>query len=885
MKYKLILFSVFCFFRFYSSQAQDTLGFSADLYKYLIKNDDFNKDGILSQSEINYVCCVQIKNFESIKGISKLRNLKFVTIELGNYSLDELFKLKEVKRLTIKSENGKRRFSIPGNCKFLLELTELSISDCIFDIEDYNIYNLRELYINSCEVNADVSKFFDLKSLKQLTIRNSIIKSDINIKNINTALVELSLHSNNFSEIPNTINKVKRLKSLSVTSSNLNKLPENMGEMDSLKSLYLSENNFDTFPDVLLKLKSLKYLSLHTNKKQLFLPKNIDRLIYLENIPISINYANGLPEEIFNIKNLKKLVIYNCNLQSIPEMVFNLTNLEGLTLQNCRITEISPNIVKLINLKELNLSNNKISIVPKLIENLKNLKKLYLSYNQITNLDLNYTHMENLEDVNLNFNKLQDFPYSLGQCKRLEHLNLSNNNISKVDQLKYGDFNRVYEIQANYNPILNIPDIFQQKINTGIKYKEYDSSMNEPFNNLNIVEEILTPQKNKAIFTCNILAPINDGTKFKFMVKILDCFCGVCDKDSLIINSNRYLEIGTFCIINGQIDVDHNTLYCNFNYYQISTPNLGFNNDSYLAHRQEYFDLAEQMAQYRKDKYSGMVTLKGKEFHYAEGEFVRGEPHGKWKIYFAHKETSNLLKSELNFLDGKLHGDIIIFVFNNGNLQKKFVKSYNKGTLQKSEEFKYSYDKLYTIEGKKFYLQHPFQITYNYIINPDNLDTLGTSSYFDVNHLSTSNSVFDDFVSIPSFPHGKWQYVNSKELKTTGEYFKGMKVGLWYSKKLCCSDTIAIYDKPKINNNIIAFHENGKPMIEGSIIGNKKQGKWRVFSEEGVLIKSISFENDIISGIAEMYYPSEILRRKYIDGKFINEVSIKKENDNNNRNR
>ena len=77
MKYKILAIAllILCITKSYS---QDTLGFSIDLYEYLLKNNDFNKDGILSQSEIDYVCCVEIVNFKSINGISRLRNLKFV---------------------------------------------------------------------------------------------------------------------------------------------------------------------------------------------------------------------------------------------------------------------------------------------------------------------------------------------------------------------------------------------------------------------------------------------------------------------------------------------------------------------------------------------------------------------------------------------------------------------------------------------------------------------------------------------------------------------------------------------------------------------------------------------------------------------------------------
>ena len=43
MRRKYIIISLMTLFTT-TTFAQDTLGFSADLYKYLLKNDDFNKD-------------------------------------------------------------------------------------------------------------------------------------------------------------------------------------------------------------------------------------------------------------------------------------------------------------------------------------------------------------------------------------------------------------------------------------------------------------------------------------------------------------------------------------------------------------------------------------------------------------------------------------------------------------------------------------------------------------------------------------------------------------------------------------------------------------------------------------------------------------------------
>jgi antitoxin component YwqK of YwqJK toxin-antitoxin module len=228
-----------------------------------------------------------------------------------------------------------------------------------------------------------------------------------------------------------------------------------------------------------------------------------------------------------------------------------------------------------------------------------------------------------------------------------------------------------------------------------------------------------------------------------------------------------------------------------------------------------------------------------------------------------------MIKSKLIFENGKLHGEVVKFVYENGKLQKKLLESYTNGKLQKSEEFKYNNDSLYRIEGSKYAIQYPFQNTYSYTIEPDRFDTIRTSMYRNI--IYNDSSINDDFLTFPSFPHGIRQSIHNNKLITFGEYFLGKKVGVWYSDKACCTDTIAIYERTKSKSNVVAYHIGGKPMIEGSIINHKKEGTWKVYDEYGQLKKSISFENDILNGNSNFYDSNSITKRTYLDGKFISE--------------
>lgn len=87
----------------------------------------------------------------------------------------------------------------------------------------------------------------------------------------------------------------------------------------------------------------------------------------------------GIPEEIGNLKALRKLRLVNCGLTSLPRSILQMTALESLEVEKNKLTsffddeEHNQLTVKLESLTYINLNGNQLSEIPKLLMFVPNL--------------------------------------------------------------------------------------------------------------------------------------------------------------------------------------------------------------------------------------------------------------------------------------------------------------------------------------------------------------------------------------------------------------------------------------------------------------------------------------------------------------------------------
>ena len=119
----------------------------------------------------------------------------------------------------------------------------------------------------------------------------------------------LDLSENYFVEFPKTLCRCKRLKTLGLEDCNITSLPENIALLQELEILELYFNpNLKALPKAFCKLKKLEWLNLsYCGLKNL--PDEFGNLQSLEKLTLQGNDFEDFPRVIFDLKNLKELII------------------------------------------------------------------------------------------------------------------------------------------------------------------------------------------------------------------------------------------------------------------------------------------------------------------------------------------------------------------------------------------------------------------------------------------------------------------------------------------------------------------------------------------------------------------------------------------------
>lgn len=141
-----------------------------------------------------------------------------------------------------------------------------------------------------------------------------------------------------------------------------------------------------------------------------------------------------LPESLFELTNLKVLIISGNPLVNLPAQLANLTNLQTLHASNCDLEDgcIPEELyAALPNLVELNIAQNHITSIQGIFNGFPNLKRVNMSQNEILSLPEDETFPESLISLNLQKNNLSELPVQLAELPDLKILKISGNNFDE----------------------------------------------------------------------------------------------------------------------------------------------------------------------------------------------------------------------------------------------------------------------------------------------------------------------------------------------------------------------------------------------------------------------------------------------------------------------
>jgi hypothetical protein len=243
--------------------------------------------------------------------------------------------------------------------------------------------------------------------LDQYTLNESGIETIPEFIGTMTAITHLDI-GHIAGELPPFIANLTNLVYLGAASCGLRKLPKWLGDLHKLKQLDVRDNELKTFPNWMKNLKELEELELYGNPitglpyfiggfsrlkmlhaggannrdgKQYHLktlPGSIGKLHHLEYLILG-NMDCPLPDSIGNLSALKRLVLYNANINRLPETIGKLDNLEKLNLRCDGLLFLPETFGNLSNLHELDITCAHVIEHAACIEKLSGLKHLKIN--------------------------------------------------------------------------------------------------------------------------------------------------------------------------------------------------------------------------------------------------------------------------------------------------------------------------------------------------------------------------------------------------------------------------------------------------------------------------------------------------------------------------
>lgn len=187
--------------------------------------------------------------------------------------------------------------------------------------------------------------------------------------------------------------------------------------------------------------ESFKYITEMNNLKRIkiklkgcIIPAEIEKLQNLEELVIySVsNTIKEIPDSIGRLKKLKKISVENQQLTSLPDSLFLLADLKRLLIGNNKINDLSPDIDKLAVLEELDIRGNPVKFLPDTIGNCTQLRIVTASHCSIHSIPPDIGRLKNLFSLNLGKNYLNELPRELFDCERLQYLYLEQNKLTSV---------------------------------------------------------------------------------------------------------------------------------------------------------------------------------------------------------------------------------------------------------------------------------------------------------------------------------------------------------------------------------------------------------------------------------------------------------------------
>lgn len=244
---------------------------------------------------------------------------------------------------------------------------------------------------------------------------NVFIKSRSRSNSDSSEISDLSLTNSSSEHFQNFVNasiplELRRKAENATTSSSLKQEEMIIKSLDLSFSQYTSSQLHKNFLQTKIIKENIMVMNLSANDLE-EMPKSIDQFVNLSSLDLSQNLLTKLDDSITRLPKLNTLILTNnrLNENSLPKIfskVFAGT-LKVLSLGGNNFTLIPDQIYELSNLRSLYLGGNQLQSVSRKIQNLERLQNLYLGGNQLDDIPFEVGLLQNLQSLSLCENKLK----------------------------------------------------------------------------------------------------------------------------------------------------------------------------------------------------------------------------------------------------------------------------------------------------------------------------------------------------------------------------------------------------------------------------------------------------------------------------------------------
>lgn len=271
------------------------------------------------------------------------------------------------------------------------------------------------------DITSDLYEMEDVLKSKYWDRCDEVIKQNQILKAL-IAGVSLKKEGKIETPLQKRITQFKNSKKgiLDLSWMKLEEIPPDVFTLEGIVELNLSENYIERLPSRLLELKQLKKIRLY-NCAFTHFPTLLSEIATLEEIDLGKNLLQCLPQDMIKLKQLKNLELYNCAFEVFPQVLYTLPNLESLNISyqggNLPTFIIDKPFEKL---KNLNISAN---LGVQITAPQPELKILNMRNCALTQIPRAIAQSLKLTSLNITINdKIISLPEELSQLRKLTDL-------------------------------------------------------------------------------------------------------------------------------------------------------------------------------------------------------------------------------------------------------------------------------------------------------------------------------------------------------------------------------------------------------------------------------------------------------------------------------